>query len=347
VSTLKTIPATVDWPSAAPLPDLLSGGEVRVGIGLIVEVLTCAPDALGPSERMVLVVLAEDARDATRESWALNPEELGRRAGLKPAALQKAFQRLAKAGLEVRVPLKVGKDGRPVYAYEGKKATYRLPQLKRVESVPPSEAGTESTLSTQEARTDSALSGQEGGTESTLSSQEGGTESYQGGTPSTLWGSEGGTGSSEGGTSSAPTPQYPSTTSPPSEKKGGAGGRTQRAPKTTNGEHPRFAEWYAAYPLRKDRGAAAKAFNGAVKKVDDIEVLFTAVKRYIESDPNVARGFIKYPATWLNKQSWLDEPTPLADTGTDGRPQRPGAANGSTFGVGPLANVNDLWRNRR
>lgn len=315
-----------------------------MGIGLITEVLACAPDALGPSERIVLIVIAEDARDATRESWALKPEELGRRAGLKPAALQKAFQRLAKAGLEVRVPLKVGKDGRPVYAYEGKKSTYRLPPLKRMELSPPSEAGTDSTLSTQEAGTDSALPDQEGGPGSTLSRSEGGTESYQGGTEGTLWPSEGGTDSSEGGTGSTPTPQYPSSTSPPPEEKGGAGGKARRAPKD---EHPRFAEWYAAYPLRKDRGAAAKAFNGAVKKVDDIEVLFTAVKRYVETDPNVARGYIKYPATWLNKQSWLDEPTPLAATGTDGRQQRPGPANASTSGVGPLANVNDLWRTRR
>lgn len=293
-----------------------------MGIGLITEVLTCAPSALGPSERMVLIVIAEDARDATRESWALKPEELGRRAGLKPPALQKAFQRLAAAGLEVRVPLKIGKDGRPVYAYEGRKCTYCIPQFKRVESVPPSEEETNSTPSTQEAGTNSALPGQEGGTESTLSRPEGGTDSSQGGTQSTLWGSEGGTDSSEGGISSTPTPQYPSSSSSSKKNKGGAGGKPRRTAKTTNDEHLRFAEWYAAYPLHKARGAAAKAFNKAVKKVDDIEILFIAAKHYRENDSKVSRGFIAYPATWLNEERWLDENAnddqPLAATGTDG-----------------------------
>jgi hypothetical protein len=278
--------------------------EIWVGIGLITEVLAWAPGALGPSERMVLIVIAEDARDATRESWALRREELGARAGLKPDALQKAFQRLAKAGLEVRVPLKIDKHGRPVYAYEGKKCTYRVPELKRVESLPPSEVGTGATLSTREPGNDSTHSNSESGTQSTLFAPEGGTDS------------------SEGGTGSAPTPHNPSTTtSSPPEKKRGAGGKARRG---ANAEHPRFAEWYSAYPLHKSRGAAVKAFN---------------------NDPQVLRGFAKYPATWLNQDCWLDEPAPLAATGTDGRQNRPGT-NGAASGAGPLANVNDYWGDR-
>ena len=98
----------------------------------------------------------------------------------------------------------------------------------------------------------------------------------------------------------------------------GKSARTKRPPA---GEHPRFAEWYAAYPLRKERAAARKAFNKAVTKVDDVQILFDAAKRYAETDPHVLRGFIKNPATWLNKECWLDEPAPTAAaTGTDGRP---------------------------
>jgi predicted transcriptional regulator len=268
-----------------------------MGIGLIKEVLTCAPDDLGPAERMVMMAIAEDARDATRESWSMTPAELGKRAGLKPSALQKAFQRLAKYGLEVRVAIKVGKDGRPVYAYEGKKTTYRIPVLKRVEQEVPSEGGTDSTLS---------------------SSQEGGTESSQGGTQSTLWPQEGGTESSEGGTDSTPTPQYPSTTSPTEKKAGGAGGKRASA----DDEHPRFAEFYNdAYPKKADPGTARKAFNRAVKKVGDPQVLIDGARRYAKEKAGTQSRFIKAPAVWLNAEAWANEPEvqrPLAATGTDG-----------------------------
>jgi len=289
-----------------------------VGIGLITEVLAWAPGALGPSERMVLIVIAEDARDATRESWAMKPEQLGARAGLKPAALQKVFQRLAKVGLEVRVPLKIGKDGRPVYAYEGKRSTYRLPHLQRVDSVPSSEERTDSALSDQDTESDAGSSDTEGGNDSTLSSQEGGTESSQGGTQSALFGSEGGTGSSEGGTGSTPTPHYPSSTSSPSEKKGGAGGNTRRASKAPDAEHPRFAEWYAAYPKKEDPGRARRAFNNALPKVGgDPKILIDAAKRYAAAKAKTEKRYIKQPATWLNAEAWLNEED-LAATGTDG-----------------------------
>lgn len=133
------------------------------------------------------------------------------------------------------------------------------------------------------------------------------------------------------------------TSSSPSEKnnKGGAGGkRTQPKPE----EHPRFAEWYAAYPLRKERAAAVAAFNKAAAKVDDIEVLFTAAKRYREEDPHVLRGFIKNPATWLNKECWLDEiPTPQ-----QAQPANGSAGNGSGSQMPPRdADYSDPFRRKK
>lgn len=98
--------------------------------------------------------------------------------------------------------------------------------------------------------------------------------------------------------------------SSPSEKKGGAGGKRRPA---ADGEHPAFAEWYAAYPVHKARGAAVKAFAKAVAKVDDPQILIAAAKRYRE-DPQVARGYGKHPATWLNAECWLDEPAPRPAT---------------------------------
>jgi hypothetical protein len=269
-----------------------------VGIALVKEVLTCVPDDLGPSERMVLVVIAENARDATRESWALTRADLGRRAGLQPEALRKAIQRLAKSGLEVRVPLKVGKNGQPVYAFEGRQCTYRIPQFERREPVPTSEAVTQSHLSDREAGTGSRLSGAEVGTQSSL------------------WGSEVGTGSREVGTGSRPTPQYPSSSSPTEKnKKGGSGGATRT--KRATAEHPSFAAWYAVYPVHKARGDAVRAYSKALEKTDEATLL-DAAKRY-RDDPQVKRGYGKYPATWLNKECWLDEEPPAP---RDVRPSR-------------------------
>lgn len=307
-------------PSAClPLRGMRPHGEELVGIGLMVEVLKHAPAELGPSERMVLMAIAEDARDATRESWTLTRADLCQRTGMSAEALKKAFQRLAKARLEVRIPLKFDKQGKPVYAYEGKQSTYRIPLLKRGELSPASEGGTESRLS------DSV-----GGTQSPHSPLEQGTQSP-------LFGSEGGTESQEGGTGSPPTPHNPSTSSPSEKKtKGGAGGR--RRPKTDD-EHPSFGEWYTAYPVHKARGAAVGAYMKALKKTDP-PTLLAAAKRY-RDDPQVQRGFGKHPATWLNQECWLDEPTPaenLAATGTDGS---------RSFGFSPLDNVNSLWEGRR
>lgn len=78
-----------------------------------------------------------------------------------------------------------------------------------------------------------------------------------------------------------------------------------RASAPAGGEHPAFADWYAAYPIHKARGAAVKAFAKAAKKTDT-QTLIAAAKRY-RDDPQVIRGYAKHPATWLNQECWLDE----------------------------------------
>lgn len=101
-----------------------------------------------------------------------------------------------------------------------------------------------------------------------------------------------------------------------------------------NEEDPAFAEWYAAYPVHKARGAAVKAYAKALDKPGVTpEVLLDAAKRY-RDEPQVKRGYGKHPATWLNNDCWLDEPTPLA------------AKAASTIGTdrgGATADVNDRW----
>lgn len=102
-----------------------------MGIGLIVEVMDRAPDGLTSGERLVLLVIAEWANDSTRvarqtQNWTL--DTICRRAGIKRSGLKSVLQGLARKGLEVRVPLAV-KDGRPVYAHEGKSMTFQVPTM--------------------------------------------------------------------------------------------------------------------------------------------------------------------------------------------------------------------------
>jgi hypothetical protein len=70
-----------------------------------------------------------------------------------------------------------------------------------------------------------------------------------------------------------------------------------------------FGRWYSLYPRRKDRGAAEKAFVKARERGSiEFEDLLAATSRYVESTKDKESKFIKHPATWLNADSYLDEP---------------------------------------
>jgi len=97
-----------------------------MGVRLIREVLDHAPADLTPAERLLLVVLAENANDTTREAWP-GMDVLAHRTGLTPDGVSKVLFRLARRGLEVRVPLCTDRRGRLVFAVRGRRTTYRLP----------------------------------------------------------------------------------------------------------------------------------------------------------------------------------------------------------------------------
>jgi hypothetical protein len=105
-----------------------------MGIGRIVEVMDHAPPELTAAERLVLLVIAENINDDDPErlTWpGFSAAVLARRTGLLgKGSLKDALQRLAKRGREVRVPIAVGKDGRPLYAVPGRQCRYRLPRLE-------------------------------------------------------------------------------------------------------------------------------------------------------------------------------------------------------------------------
>jgi hypothetical protein len=75
-------------------------------------------------------------------------------------------------------------------------------------------------------------------------------------------------------------------------------------------EHPRFAEFYAAYPRRQGRRHAARAFAAAIARGADPDAIIAAVQR---QRPNPNPKYRKLPVTWLNGDCWRDEPEPTRD----------------------------------
>lgn len=66
-----------------------------------------------------------------------------------------------------------------------------------------------------------------------------------------------------------------------------------------------FDAFWKAYPNRKARGAALRAWNSAVKKADP-DVIIAAAEAY-RKDPKRDPEFTAHASTWLNGERWLDE----------------------------------------
>ena len=68
-----------------------------------------------------------------------------------------------------------------------------------------------------------------------------------------------------------------------------------------------FAEWYAAYPRKRDRKAAEAAYRRACRVVSH-ETLMAGVRQYrVQLDiERTELKFVKYPASWLNGMCWED-----------------------------------------
>ncbi|MGH3669592.1 MAG: helix-turn-helix domain-containing protein, partial [Pseudonocardiaceae bacterium] len=101
-----------------------------VGIGLIVEVLDQAPAELTAQERLLLVVIAENANDDTRVGWPGMPK-LTHRLGRGDSTVRKIVRQLAERGYDPRVPVGTDKNGKPIYAHKGQSAVYRVPDFRR------------------------------------------------------------------------------------------------------------------------------------------------------------------------------------------------------------------------
>ena len=71
-----------------------------------------------------------------------------------------------------------------------------------------------------------------------------------------------------------------------------------------------FAEWYALYPRKKARHAAARAYGKVVPVQISAEALIERTKRYDANwtrRPKAELQYCPYPATWLNRGEFLDD----------------------------------------
>lgn len=70
-----------------------------------------------------------------------------------------------------------------------------------------------------------------------------------------------------------------------------------------------FEEFWRAYPLKKEKGAARKAWARAAKKAAP-EAIIAGAERYAAECRLKLREprFIKHPGGWLNAERWTDEP---------------------------------------
>jgi len=77
-------------------------------------------------------------------------------------------------------------------------------------------------------------------------------------------------------------------------------------------ERELFNEFWKEYPRKLDKGAAFRAFRAALKVATFEEILAGAIA--YRNDPNREAEYTKYPATWLNADSWENEISPSPDS---------------------------------
>jgi len=69
-----------------------------------------------------------------------------------------------------------------------------------------------------------------------------------------------------------------------------------------------FAEFYMAFPLKKKRPTAAKAYLSASRKGASQSELLAGAQRYAMERKGEDPKYTQHPATWLNAEAWKDEP---------------------------------------
>ena len=103
------------------------------------------------------------------------------------------------------------------------------------------------------------------------------------------------------------------------KKKTSSSSTARRRGKKDRPVAPRFDEFWAFYPRRDDKAPAQDAWTKAIEDVGaDPQAVIDGAERYAKQRFRQDPQYTKLPATWLNKRSWENEPTPLFDANSDG-----------------------------
>lgn len=222
-------------------------------------------------QRAVALEIADDANDGTRLSYA-TLEQLAMWTAAKDVnVVRNALKRLAAAGLEFRVPLGVGKDGRALYAVPGKRLTFRVPEVEGIATATPSEERAGATPAQGVATTPT-----DGATATPSRYQEGATAPSDGAVAP----AEGAAAHSDGA-GATPFPSSPSVSSPSVRRVESsaagheAAGRTDRAAQDVH-QHAGATQQPGAEAIAAEAAELARRFdfgrdldNGAKQQIFD------------------------------------------------------------------------------
>jgi hypothetical protein len=99
-----------------------------------------------------------------------------------------------------------------------------------------------------------------------------------------------------------------------------------------------FRTFWKAYPEKKSKGQAEKAFRTA-RKNTDLQTILDGLERYKSAKEDWQKW--RYPATWLNGKGWLDETDETAQSPPDGTKREPGTPNGEQSAVDAWNRIRD------
>lgn len=102
------------------------------------------------------------------------------------------------------------------------------------------------------------------------------------------------------------TREIPESLAPGTEEQGSK--RTAPSRPARDAEPPGFADFYAAYPRKRERKKAAIAYRSALRSGADPDRLLQAARSYAMANRGKKLEYVKYPASWLNAGAYDDEP---------------------------------------
>jgi DNA-binding transcriptional ArsR family regulator len=82
-----------------------------------------------------------------------------------------------------------------------------------------------------------------------------------------------------------------------------------------------FGAFWSNYPRKRNREEAKQAWIAAIGRGVEPKHMVDAAQAYARDRAGEDSQFTKYPATWLNKGCYDDEPDPQPDEQPNGRPQ--------------------------